>query len=79
MKQTAFYSIIIFFFQYEFGNQPVGQHKRISANKSSKIEKIENDNRKSPRKLSQERRRLNSELSDMNPELASTPTNAGIH
>ena len=27
------------------------------------------------RKLSQERRRLNSELSDLNPELVSTPTN----
>ena len=48
-------------FQFEFGNQPVGGHKRISASSKAKIES-------EGRKLSQERRRLNSEMSELNAQ-----------
>ena len=60
--------------QYEFGNQPIGTHKRISASNKAKLE---NERKMSHQSTSMEnggqRRRLNSDISDMQ-ELVSRNT-----
>jgi len=59
--------------QYEFGNQPIGTHKRISASNKAKLENERKMSHQSTSIESGQRRRLNSDISDMQ-ELVSRNT-----